>query len=51
MICNQNSLLKALMSSIYDASVIRAALTHVNWDLFNVNVYMFLVQDENRERN
>ena len=34
------------MSSIYDASVIRAALPHVNGDLFNVIVYMFLVQDE-----
>ena len=39
------------MSSVYDASAIRAALPHLNGDLFNVNVHMFHVQNENRERN
>ena len=38
-IYNQNRVPKALMSSVYDASAIRAALPHVNGDLFNVNVY------------
>ena len=27
------------MGSAYDASAIRATLSHVNGDLFNVNVY------------
>ena len=29
------------MSSVYDASAIRAALPHFNGDLFNVNIYIF----------
>ena len=49
--CNQNRVLNALISSVYDASAIRVALPHVNGDLFNVNVYMFHVQNETRERN
>ena len=47
----QNRVLKELMSTVYDASAIRAAMLHVNRDLFNVNVYIFHVQNENRERN
>ena len=52
-ICNQNRVLKALISSVYDASAIRAALSHVSvhLHLFNVNVYIFHVQNKNRERN
>ena len=50
-ICQQNRVLKELMSTVYDASAIRAAMLHVNRDLFNVNVYIFHVQNENRERN
>ena len=36
------------MSSVYDASVILAALPHVNGELINVNVYMFHVQNEKK---
>ena len=38
-------------SSVYDASAIRAALPYVNGDLFNVNVYILHVQNDNIERN
>ena len=50
-ICQQNRVLKELMSTVYDASALRAAMLHVNRDLFYVNVYIFHVQNENRERN
>ena len=45
-ICNQNRVLKALISSVHDASAIWAALSHVNGDLFNVHVYIFHVQNK-----
>ena len=38
---NQNRVQKALMSSVDDATASRAALPHVNGDLYNVHVYIF----------
>ena len=38
------------MSSVYDASVILAALAHVNGELINVNVYIFHVQNEKKTK-
>ena len=44
-ICNQNRVLKALMSGVDDTT----AMPHVNGDIFNV--YIYHIQNENRERN
>lgn len=46
-ICHQNRVVKALLRGAYDARAIRAALHHFNADLFNVNLYMLYVQNEN----
>ena len=34
------------MSSVYDATAIRAALSHINGDLFNVNAYIVHIQNK-----